>query len=115
MHRSLSVALWIAAGLALLYVTVADAIFVLMGRSTTVAAREQCARQDRLLVARDIAERTGIATTCFKAMKSFYVIGPDVRVAFKGRPGSFGFEAAPLRQALAALLPSPPVQAPAAP
>lgn len=78
----------------------------------------------------DLAERTGLATTCAKAMQidfpmlvddvdnsvaraytawptRFYVVGRDGRIAFKSRPGPFGFEAAPLRQALAELLPSP--------
>jgi type I thyroxine 5'-deiodinase len=78
----------------------------------------------------DLTERTGLATTCAKAMQiefpmlvdeldnnvadayaawptRFYVVDREGRIAFKSRPGPFGFEAAPLRQALAELLPQP--------
>jgi peroxiredoxin len=76
----------------------------------------------------DMNERNGLATTCAKAMKiefpmlvddldndvaqtytawptRYYVVDRDGRIAFKSRPGPFGFEAAPLRQALAGLVP----------
>ena len=78
----------------------------------------------------DMNERNGLATTCARAMKiefpmlvddignavaqaytawptRFYVVDPAGRIAFKGRPGPFGFEAAPLRAALAKLAPAP--------
>jgi type I thyroxine 5'-deiodinase len=88
---------------------------------------------------RDYDERAGLATTCAKAMRiefpmlvdgidnpvaraytawptRFYVVGRDGRVAFKSRPGPFGFEAAPLREALARIAPAEPTpSAPVAP
>jgi len=77
----------------------------------------------------DMNERNGLASTCAKAMKiefpmlvddigngvaqsytawptRFYVVDPAGRIAFKSRPGPFGFEAAPLREALAKLTPA---------
>jgi len=38
----------------------------------------------------------------------FYVVDQDGRTAFKSRPGPFGFEAAPLREALARIVPAAP-------
>ena len=83
-----------------------------------------------------LAERTAVANTCAKSMKiefpmlvddmggstdkgytawptRIYVVGTDGKIVFKSRPGPFGFEAAPLRAALAALL--PPAPSPAGP
>jgi thiol-disulfide isomerase/thioredoxin len=74
----------------------------------------------------DMAERIGVANTCAQSMKirfpmlvddmgdsvdraytawptRIYVVGTDGKIAYKGRPGPFGFEAAPLRAALAGL------------
>jgi thiol-disulfide isomerase/thioredoxin len=82
----------------------------------------------------DMSERNGLANTCAKAMKiefpmlvddldnnvaqaytawptRFYVVDRDGRIAFKSRPGPFGFEAQPLRQALASLVSAAGVQA----
>jgi thiol-disulfide isomerase/thioredoxin len=78
---------------------------------------------------KDMGERTDLANTCARAMKiefpmlvdaidntvgrtysawptRFYVVDRDGKIAFKGRPGPFGFEAEPLRRALAGLLPT---------
>jgi len=76
---------------------------------------------------KDMGERVSLADTCTKAMRiefpmlvddidnpvgqayaawptRFYVVDREGRIAFKGRPGPFGFEAEPLRQALARML-----------
>jgi thiol-disulfide isomerase/thioredoxin len=80
--------------------------------------------------ATDLADRTTVANTCATSMKiefpmlvddmagsadhayngwptRIYVVGTDGRIVFKSRPGPFGFEAAPLREALAKLEPVP--------
>ncbi len=83
----------------------------------------------------DMGERTQVANTCALSMKirfpmlvddmgdsvdkayaawptRIYVVDTEGLVAFKSRPGPFGFEAAPLRAALERLLPAPPSPAP---
>jgi thiol-disulfide isomerase/thioredoxin len=75
---------------------------------------------------RDMDERQAVANTCARSLKiefpmlvddmadsveraytawptRIYVVDRDGRIAFKSRPGPFGFEAAPLRAALARL------------
>ena len=78
--------------------------------------------------AKDAAERTGVASLCTKALRiglptlvddmanstaeayaawptRLYVVDPDGRIAYKSRPGPFGFEASGLADALARIVP----------
>jgi thiol-disulfide isomerase/thioredoxin len=80
--------------------------------------------------AKDAAERSGVAQACTTALKidfptlvdgmtngvaqaytawptRMYVVDPAGRIAFKSKVGPFGFQAAPLASALAALAPEP--------